>query len=329
MDRASYKEIVTKRGIKYSYYSSSGDASKPTLLFVHGFPSTSYDWRNQVAFFNQEGYSIIAPDMLGYGGTDKPTQTALYKHSAMCADVIDILDAETVGNVIAIGHDWGAPLVSHLAVLYRERFLAFAFLAVAYSPSFVGFNYENVVAAVKQAIGYEVVYWRFFVEEGTDQIMKDHFESTLGLIHPADPSSWKEDLCAPGAPKAALLANKRMPVASYITPEARLNLTDMIAKQGLGGALNWYKVVFSGLAAEDDQAIPPERLPLPLPVFFASGKQDCINPPALALGRWTQLCPDLTVKEVDAGHWLQLEAPDVVNTALKQWIETVENKAKL
>ena len=49
---------------------------------------------------------FIAPDMLGYGGTDKPTETTLYKHSAMCADMIDILDAESVGKAIAIGHDW-------------------------------------------------------------------------------------------------------------------------------------------------------------------------------------------------------------------------------
>ena len=106
MQASSYKEVITKRGIKYSYYFSAGDPSKPTLLFVHGFPSTSYDWRNQVAFFKSEGYSIIAPDMLGYGGTDKPLETALYKHSAMCTDVIDILDAENVGQAIAIGHDW-------------------------------------------------------------------------------------------------------------------------------------------------------------------------------------------------------------------------------
>ena len=106
MDRSSYKELTTKRGIKYSHYYSSGDTSKPALLFIHGFPSTSYDWRNQVSFFKGEGYTIIAPDMLGYGGTDKPTETALYKHSAMCADVINILDAESVGKAIAIGHDW-------------------------------------------------------------------------------------------------------------------------------------------------------------------------------------------------------------------------------
>lgn len=75
--------------------------------------------------------------------------------------------------------------------------------------------------------------------------------------------------------------------------------------------------------------IPNERIPLPLPVFYAGGKKDCVNPPVLALRTLMQLCPDLTVKEVDAGHWLQLEAPDVVNEALKEWIEKAGKKARL
>ena len=64
-------------------------------------------------------------------------------------------------------------------------------------------------------------------------------------------------------------------------------------------------------------------------MFYAGAKQDPVNPPALALPTFTQLCSDLTVKEIDAGHWLQLEAPDEINEALKEWIETVEKKAKL
>ena len=75
--------------------------------------------------------------------------------------------------------------------------------------------------------------------------------------------------------------------------------------------------------------IPIDRIPLPLPVFYAGGQRDCVNPPALALKTLKQLCTDLTVKEVDAGHWLQLEAPDAVNEALTEWLQKVEKKAKL
>jgi len=106
MDSSLYKSVTTRRSLKYSYYFSAPTAGKPVLLFVHGFPCTSYDWRYQVDFFKSSGYGLIVPDLLGYGGTDKPTDPAMYAQSLMSKDVIDILDAENVDKAIAIGHDW-------------------------------------------------------------------------------------------------------------------------------------------------------------------------------------------------------------------------------
>ena len=108
MDASLYKDIKTKRGFQYHYYYSKATNSKPTLLFVHGFPSTSYDWHYQVAFFKKEGFGVIVPDTLGYGGTDKPTDPEKYRTKLLCADIIDILDAENIDKCIAIGHDWCA-----------------------------------------------------------------------------------------------------------------------------------------------------------------------------------------------------------------------------
>lgn len=48
---------------------------------------------------------MLAPDMLGYGGTDKPTDPAAYVPSLLTKDVIDILDAEKLDKVVSIGHD--------------------------------------------------------------------------------------------------------------------------------------------------------------------------------------------------------------------------------
>lgn len=57
-------------------------------------------------FFKERGFGLIVPDLLGYGGTDKPTDVKDYKYSAMSADMIDIMNAENVEKVVAIGHDW-------------------------------------------------------------------------------------------------------------------------------------------------------------------------------------------------------------------------------
>lgn len=106
MDSSFYRDLTTTRGLKYHYYFSAAHDSKPTLLFLHGFPSTSFDWRKQVPFFKERGFGLIVPDLLGYGGTDKPTDVKDYKYSAMSADMIDIMNAENVEKVVAIGHDW-------------------------------------------------------------------------------------------------------------------------------------------------------------------------------------------------------------------------------
>lgn len=106
MDPQLYKSTTVSRGLKYAYYASPAQTGHPTLIFCHGFPSTSHDWRLIVPFFKERGYGLIVPDLLGYGDTDKPTDPALYVSSAMCRDLVEILDAESVQTAIAIGYDW-------------------------------------------------------------------------------------------------------------------------------------------------------------------------------------------------------------------------------
>ena len=101
-----YKNTTTSRGYKYHYYFVSAQGTKQTLLFVHGFPSTSQDWRRIVPHFEEQGYGIIVPDTLGYGGTDKPSDPAAYKGTLLAKDLVDIIDAEKLSKVIAVGHDW-------------------------------------------------------------------------------------------------------------------------------------------------------------------------------------------------------------------------------
>ena len=78
---------------------------KPYILFLHGFPESLYDWRRQFDYFSSLGYGIIAPDLLGYGGTSKPTDISAYSLKNMVRDVIELLDCEGIGEVYGVGHD--------------------------------------------------------------------------------------------------------------------------------------------------------------------------------------------------------------------------------
>lgn len=106
MEPAHFKSLRTSRGFDYNYYLSPvEDASLPILLFLHGFPTTSMIWREQAIFFCARGFRLLIPDMLGFGGTSKPTDPEAYRPTQICEDILDIMNAEQIDRAVAVGHD--------------------------------------------------------------------------------------------------------------------------------------------------------------------------------------------------------------------------------
>ena len=106
MNSSPNSRFTTSRNFVYSYVNIPPKQGDTYLLFLHGFPSSSYDWRYQIPYFANKGYGIIAPDTLGYGGTSKPLSAEAYKGRAMAEDMYEILKYEKIESVIGIGHDW-------------------------------------------------------------------------------------------------------------------------------------------------------------------------------------------------------------------------------
>lgn len=103
------KIIAVRDGTKYAYiHIPAADSKKPTFLLLHGFPSTSYDWRHVVPLLEELGCGIIAPDLLGYGDSDKPVDIEAYSLKRMANQIIDLVIGEGLEQVIGVGHDWYA-----------------------------------------------------------------------------------------------------------------------------------------------------------------------------------------------------------------------------
>ena len=93
-------------GTTYTYVHVKPQRDKPYILFLHGFPDTSFVWKRQVDYFSYKGYGLIVPDLLGYGGTDKPQELAAYRLKKMAGEMIEVLDLLGIKTVIGVGHDW-------------------------------------------------------------------------------------------------------------------------------------------------------------------------------------------------------------------------------
>lgn len=169
------KKFTTSSGLTYGDVFIPPSPIKPTILFLHGFPSAAYDWRHQISHFSQAGYGVLAPDLLGYGSSDKPESAQEYKGKRMASDVVELLDYENIDKVHGVGHDWGSFFLSRLANYHSTRFYSYSFMAVGYMPPNVVFDLESANAELKREVGYDTFgFWEFFLEEDAAVVLKQH-----------------------------------------------------------------------------------------------------------------------------------------------------------
>lgn len=102
-----HSTYTTKRALNYYYIHIPPQfPNTQCILFLHGFPSTSHHWRHQISFFVAKGYGVLAPDLLGFGETSKPSELEMYKGEDMARDIVEIMVFEGVGVVVGVAHDW-------------------------------------------------------------------------------------------------------------------------------------------------------------------------------------------------------------------------------
>ncbi|KAF8905666.1 Alpha/Beta hydrolase protein [Mucidula mucida] len=319
-DPSSYKDFNVSRGLNYYYYfSSPQDTAKPYLLFLHGFPSTSYDWRYQINFFADQGYGLIVPDMLGYGGTAKPLETEAYKSSLITKDIVDILDHEGAENVVAIAHDWGAKINSRLANYFQDRFLAFAFFAIGYTPP-PGSTYKELSDTAIEISGYDAWgYWAFFSQDNAAEIISNNIDPFFSLLYSSDPRLSITEWSPVGALQAWL--ESKSTTDYFISPEEFNTSKSVFLESGITASLNWYKIMTSDIDRLDNQGIPESNATINKPVFFGGATRDYISIIVLMRAPFFKYAPDFTFQDYDADHWVMIQRPDEVNKDLLEWLE--------
>lgn len=105
MSDAIESRFVSANGIRFEVHTQG--RSDKLALCLHGFPENWYSWRLQMPRLVELGYEVWAPDLRGYGGSDKPTDLRDYRMSVLVEDVAGLIDAAGKKSVTLIAHDWG------------------------------------------------------------------------------------------------------------------------------------------------------------------------------------------------------------------------------
>ncbi|WP_224363669.1 alpha/beta fold hydrolase [Hyalangium versicolor] len=97
----------------------AGPADGPLVLLLHGFPELSESWREVLPVLGAAGFRAVAPDLRGYGGTDRPRYG--YDLGTLAADIYQLarhLQPDRPAHIV--GHDWGGIIAYHLAAHHPE-----------------------------------------------------------------------------------------------------------------------------------------------------------------------------------------------------------------
>jgi pimeloyl-ACP methyl ester carboxylesterase len=298
----------------------------PLVIMVHGWPELWYSWRHQIRALSAAGYRVVAPDVRGYGESDKPYPIEAYDMVEMTSDVVGLIEALGADQAILVGHDWGAPICWNTAALYPDRVSAIAGLSV---PALRRGEVSSI-DLWKQAYAGRFFYQLYFQAEGIAEAeLEADIRTALRKIYFSySGDRTPEDVRAieGKGPNATFLEGLRDPdpFPTWLTDEDLDYYAAAFTKGGFRGPLNRYR------AQQRDWELLPQlsELVIEPPSCFIAGALDPVRGIVPGLDLYANagaFCSDFrgsTIVE-GGGHWIQQEKPQEVNRALLRFLDEV------
>jgi pimeloyl-ACP methyl ester carboxylesterase len=318
------RQSVDVNGRRFSCL-AAGD-SGPLVLFCHGFPELALSWRHQLPAVAAAGFRVLAPDMRGYGETGGPQEIDAYTIFDLIGDAVGLVKAEGASQAIIVGHDWGAAVAWHAALLRPDIFTAVCAMSVPYQPRRPGKKpietYRKIAEEKKLGEFYIVAFQdvgrgEMDFEEDVDRTMRAMF----GGIGDRGVESDRFSIFGPPG-RRLLEKHTRRPLPAWLDADTFAAFVDAFKREGFRRPLNWYRNIDRNF----DLMAPFQDLRIAQPALFITGETD---PVRLFAGAAEQALaghlPNLRGVHVieGAGHWVQQEVPDKVNTALLGFLRSL------
>jgi pimeloyl-ACP methyl ester carboxylesterase len=295
----------------------------PLVVLCHGFPESWYSWRHQLPALAAAGFHAVAPDMRGYGQTDSPAAIDQYTLLHLVGDMVGLLDALGVAEAVIAGHDWGAPVAWHAALLRPDRFRGVIGLSVPYRPR----GRVRPTSAMPQTDA-ALFYQLYFQEPGVAEaeFERDPRVSLRTILYSASGDAPRRDWGGAEGDAVGMVSRQGGFLSHMINPSSLpgwLGEADIVfyagefARTGFRGGLNWYRNIdrnWELLAAFAGATVT-------VPALYVAGDRDLV----VAFLGMDQLLPNLakfvpqlrrTIMLPGCGHWTQQERPAEVNAAM-------------
>jgi pimeloyl-ACP methyl ester carboxylesterase len=257
------------------------------VILLHGFPENWRSWRHQIGALAEAGFSVLAPDLRGYNLSGRPPGCEPYHLRHLVEDVACLIRSTGYGKAHVVGHDWGGVIAWTFAGVHPELLDRLAILNAPHMRIYL----EKVRRPPQLFQSWYVLFFQLpWLPELALSARGFHAVRHIFREFPARPGAFPDE-----------------EIESYVKA---------LSQPGaLTAALNYYRenLRASGIQLARSAVSRAETL-----VIW--GERD----PALSVGLLDGLetvAPAVRVLRIpDAGHWVQNEAPDEVNRALREFL---------
>jgi pimeloyl-ACP methyl ester carboxylesterase len=300
----------------------------PLVVLLHGWPQCWYLWRHQIAPLVEAGFQVAVPDQRGYGGSDRPAEIEAYNILELTSDVVGIADALGHERFIVVGHDWGAPVAWHTALLHPERVRAVAGLSVPYTRG------KARTMTQQEFHGDNFWYWVYFQQPGVAEAeLEADIRKSLRTVYFTVSGDLPAELRPGRKPVTAkfldgmsdpIEVNGELP--AWLTEEDLDYYVAQFEQSGFRGPLNWYRNIDRNIDLTP-QLDSLETGKIEQPSFFIAGTKDPVLQFAggRAVSMMDERVADMRGKVFieGVGHWTPMERPAEATEALLGFLKTV------
>jgi soluble epoxide hydrolase/lipid-phosphate phosphatase len=304
--------MVESNGGELAVY-EQGDG-EPVLL-IHGFPELAFSWRHQMPALAAAGYRAIAPDLCGYGASDKPEGTEKYTIQELMADMTGLLDAMEIERAHIAGHDWGALLAWQLALQVPQRFSSLIALNIPFFPR----PPTDPIAIMRAGLGDDFYIVNFQDSDAADRMCAENPTRVFEVMMRRGAVTRERFDQLPREMRhfslLSALGRSHLAGENLLTPEEAQVYVDAFSAGGFTAPINYYRNWTHNWATTANV----EQL-VTVPTLFIGANDDVIISPA-QIEAMKPFVTDLEIHMLEnCGHWSQQEKPDEVNALLLDWL---------
>ncbi|TPO10002.1 alpha/beta hydrolase [Mesorhizobium sp. B1-1-5] len=297
----------------------------PLVILCHGFPECWYSWRHQLGALAKAGFRAVAPDLRGYGRSDRPEELEKYTILHDIGDMVGLVDALDAQQAVIAGHDIGAAIAWQTALLRPDRFRA----VIAFSPPYRSRGFGDagppttLMPRTEDALFYQLYFQSPEAEAALGRDLRRTFRSMFySLSGDSPPSANAGGFAAGMVPRNGDFLTNPASLPSWIGESDIDVYVEMFARSGFRGALNWWRNIDRSweLMAAFGQA------QVAVPALYIAGDRDIILDvfrPIIA--KQSALVPKIRPAIIlpGCGHWTQQERAPEVNSAMIDFLRSL------